>query len=1648
MNSETPGKTKLTHPYPGMRPFNNDESDIFFGRGKQIRAMIARLEAYRFLAVVGASGSGKSSLVKAGLIPSVEEGYIIGEEPTWTIFQMRPAGDPFGNLATSICNAAQDELGRNPSFTESTIRSSTDGIAEAFGAVLGSNDLPILLLVDQFEEIFRYSDSVEADRSVSNRHDAALFISRLLDATRSTTLPIYVVLTMRSEFIGPCDRFRGLPQAISNSQFLTPRLTRAQLQEAITGPAGLFGKKVDAEVVNTILNTVGDQSDQLPLMQHALMRAWDLHHDSGASPHTINIEAYKKSGGIENALSQHAEEAWHEASSEQKRIIGVMFRLLSERRPNKPLVRRISSIFEVSKIAAVGTKEVIDTVDLFIKNNRNFIVASPSGEITSESKLDISHEALLRQWQRIQPWLDQEGEDAAFYEALIDRSQKWAENKEAPQWLWGEITSPELRQAVQWIFPSESGKRKLNSNTQIVHYAWSFSKPNPRNIPWNGRYFKNEEEFNNSLRFIQKSTRKAITTPLSIGLVVLLSLLGLGLLSLKLTDQKDTLVESEKNLSDQKSRLEFTVKELEAADLQRALNQADDHLNHGSTLIEKEKEREGIDHLLRAYQTTNHEHSTIPDTVLSLISGISLPKDLTHLAQCEEVLFGPNGKLVFTRSDDGKGRLWNAETGAIIGSPMVLELRKETSNHSYRGILEESALEQGGFFSGPTAPSPVPIPFWGKPISIFSDSGDWLLTTTAEGRPLLWNTENAERHLESFWSDEEPIDDAFFLPGSESFVTIQTNHSTRIWDCISGKQIGSDLTTKKSQDSPSPLLEPNRTKSNSDSDEPIEIKIPNDFGDPIAFVKHDSTGETLVVCDEAGNFSFWNTKNGNRIGGSKSPAGATEEVALNSSGTHFLSVLYSGEIKMWRVPSGELAYSLPEGLESTNSDSTIEVAFSPSGDQFLTLSYQDDMSIKTWSTDSGKLLFDSRNQPFGHEFYFTKAQYSPDSSTIFAIDVEEFLHVISATTLEPIADSINQNSETLNFTTSRKNNRILTIDFLGFARAWDIITGKLISPQISIRNDRDLYSMSPDGSKLVSINGNGTPRIHNLEFGEKNQEMFHLKVKSLEQIPLTEQFKQLGKLKFLSQEDQDQTLDFLDRGNWPTKNILNTYLSILDDLNLFNRVNSLPSHEALKLKGLDKLVNSLFDPEYEESEHFKKFEQLTQSFTFYDPNHLDIRSVLSQLNKLTETDLDSLTSTLKQVDWKVLSEELGLRNILDQLHELKVRASISAKTPFVALNQQGTHIAIWQETGIIQIVNALTGVEEGIPLLHSREHQINSVTFSPSGDRILTASSDGIARIWDWTTGKQTNGEALHGNDTSIIAAFHPKEPYLVTIGSDKVAKVWNPSNMGASKHEFEFVTPVQFESMQFSPQGTHLVTIDNLGEAKIWKWSLESGPEFHTTISQSEDRDTTVYTANFNPAGNQLLTTGSDGTARIWDLRDGNSIGEALAHDSSSKVFAATYNKAGNLIATSGSNGIINRWCVRTGQKIGNPIRTTSEKIVHSVHFHPHSSELLLSCSTDGSVSLWRTPPPAWDYQEWLTTSVELATGLSFDKNTKATRKLQPDDITKRREILQSDVYNNETCEAPSWDQIHRWIEEKLPGYERMKTLLGPAVSLSPLSK
>ena len=439
--------TPQANPFPGLRPFEAEEEHLFFGREKEIADLVRRLGSHRFLSVIGTSGSGKSSLVRSGLIPSLHSGVMVKTGSAWRVAVMRPGEDPIGHLAAALDQPDVLDQGGSLATTsrvllEATLRRGSLGIVDAVRLARLAPYENVIIVVDQFEELFRFRRGSDAEHS---RDEAVAFVKLLLEAARQTTVPVYVVLTMRSDFIGECMQYPGLPEAVNQGQYLVPRLTRDDLRSAITGPVAVAGARIAPRLVLRLLNDVGESQDELPLVQHVLMRTWDhwSQHTPRATP--IDLENYEAVGGFKNALSIHAEEAYQETGSEHaKRNAEQIFRALTDIFTDPRGVRRPTSVGDLAAICDVPEPEVIEIVEIFRRPGRSFLMPPASVPLTSDVVVDLSHESLMRCWTRLIGWAQQERIATAIYSRLAREATWYGEGAAG---LWDD---PELELGLKW----------------------------------------------------------------------------------------------------------------------------------------------------------------------------------------------------------------------------------------------------------------------------------------------------------------------------------------------------------------------------------------------------------------------------------------------------------------------------------------------------------------------------------------------------------------------------------------------------------------------------------------------------------------------------------------------------------------------------------------------------------------------------------------------------------------------------------------------------------------------------------------------------------------------------------------------------------------------------------------------------------------------------------------------------------------------------------------------------------------------------------------------------------------------------------------------------------------------------------------------
>jgi energy-coupling factor transporter ATP-binding protein EcfA2 len=455
------------NPFPGLRPFSIEDSHLFFGREGQADELLFKLSQNRSVTVLGHSGSGKSSLIYCGLIPMLYGGFVTEAGPNWKIIVSRPGTSPMDNLADSIVSyliqekrIAESDRKVKKTIIKSVLLNSNDGLVEIASYLQFEEPYNIFFFIDQFEELFRFRDS-NGEQSIN---EATSYVNLFITANRQKRKPVYAAFSMRSDFIGDSASFDGLSEMINASNYLVPQMTRDHMRLAIEGPVAVGGGRISTRLVKRLLNDVGDNQDQLPILQHALMRTWDYWVANREPSEPMDIRHYNAIGRMSQALSLHANEAFDELDRHEKEVAEVLFKSITEKISEGQEMRRPERISQIAELAQTSEEKVIDVVEKFRKPGRSFLMPGTHVILESDSMVELSHESLMRIWTRLSTWVDEEYESASMYKRISDAAAMYQIGKTN---LW---RPPDLQLALNWQ------KKQKPTRTWAQRYDIAFER--------------------------------------------------------------------------------------------------------------------------------------------------------------------------------------------------------------------------------------------------------------------------------------------------------------------------------------------------------------------------------------------------------------------------------------------------------------------------------------------------------------------------------------------------------------------------------------------------------------------------------------------------------------------------------------------------------------------------------------------------------------------------------------------------------------------------------------------------------------------------------------------------------------------------------------------------------------------------------------------------------------------------------------------------------------------------------------------------------------------------------------------------------------------------------------------------------------------
>lgn len=411
-----------TPPYLGLQYFTEADANHFFGRELLTAQVINRLHDERFLAIIGASGSGKSSLVRAGVIPTLRQGKTLpdGSPPPpnssqWLIRTMTPSAHPLDALAAILTQDSESVTAVIE--MQSALSQNKRALTLAAQQILAKQNSPrLLLVIDQFEEIFTLCRQPEERKA---------FIDNLVTGTDPDDIqPITILITLRADFYAQCAQDDALRRLVSQQQEYIGAMSREELARAIVQPAALGDWRIQEGLVEQMLDDVGDEPGALPLLSHALLETWTRRRGR-----TMTLSGYREAGGVRGAIAQTAESIFQQRlTPEQQPIARMIFVRLTElgesvdgEAPDTPDTRRRAAFGEL--ITRTTDPDMLNAVLDILTQSR--LITTDLLPPDETKVVEVSHEALIREWPTLRQWLDEDRENLIHQRQLTDDVNDW-----------------------------------------------------------------------------------------------------------------------------------------------------------------------------------------------------------------------------------------------------------------------------------------------------------------------------------------------------------------------------------------------------------------------------------------------------------------------------------------------------------------------------------------------------------------------------------------------------------------------------------------------------------------------------------------------------------------------------------------------------------------------------------------------------------------------------------------------------------------------------------------------------------------------------------------------------------------------------------------------------------------------------------------------------------------------------------------------------------------------------------------------------------------------------------------------------------------------------------------------------------------------
>ena len=1021
-----PSLDKEPCPYRGLDAFQEEDQKMYFGRQELVNKLLEKLQGNRLLAVVGPSGSGKSSLVRAGILPRLKAGGLPGSEE-WKYYPpIVPGSNPLETLVATFHPRKPDR--------EQWIKKQVKSLLEnpdhlsRLVAELGL-DVPTVFVIDQFEEIFTLCTE-DACRQA--------FVNNLVGLIRAPDYKQIVIITMRRDFL---ERIPQLPQLQpffnSSIEHLMPLLPE-ELREVIEEPANLIGLKYQDGVVDALIGGVRDDDAALPLLQFILLRLWD-----NKTRNRITMDAYQGLGGAHEALQKSADDLYGKLSTENKDAAKYIFVRLSRRPDKGQEVTRDRLLLRNLYEDGIARDRIDRVIKMLVDAH---LVRLTKGDTEEDTLIEIAHEALIRNWPKLADWLYEDRDNIRRRTRLTEAAERWDAMSRDPSSLWRGL---QLEEALNYKGLNLIEVEFIETSQTTIKAE--LERENARRIELETARIKAEYESQNAE--MERENGKKLTQ--------------------LVRERESALAEAQRQ-----ARLAFS-RELAAAainsltvDPERSILLSI-HAVQLTNLMNEGIAPEAQDALHRAVQASR---------VVRTLSG--------HTDQVRGIAFSPDGRFLASGSQDGTIKFWEMRSGKEIHTLSfhtdgVLDVAfsgdgkwfASASRDKTAVLWRADTREVKGVFKHDKGIFKV----------VFSPNNRFLATASEDETAKLWDIESG-KIVRIFTEHTDAVNSLGFSPDGLRLATASKDGTVKIWDVQSGEIV--DKLVEHDGEVIDIAFSPNGeflVTAGLDYTKLWNNRVPREFLTNLS--GHSSWVESVAFSKDSKFLATGSEDGTARVTEFTELAITAKTITLAGHSSRVYRVAFSpdnkvlatacrdGEIKIWDLsPLSHEVLTIPAHKEGATA-----AIFSPDGTKIISTSL--DKSIKKWDFRSGELL----GSFVGHLDAVMDAEFTHDGNILASAGFDKKVLIWDANNCSLQSSLPVFDDRAIDIAYSLDGRLLATASLDGFARVWDTTTQVQVC---EFKHPKPVYSVAfrpPDGKIIATAGEDRVIRIWDVDSAQELQ---------------------------------------------------------------------------------------------------------------------------------------------------------------------------------------------------------------------------------------------------------------------------------------------------------------------------------------------------------------------------------------------------------------------------------------------------------------------------------------------------------------------------------------------------------------------------------